>query len=108
MRFYEISRRYHEERQKFLSTATLFVLEGEWARLKAIIRRFRAAEITEVRPLCRFSGMSVDVVCQSPDDASKLFGIWHENSVDALCQTATEIAAHEESSHRGRDIPEKR
>lgn len=93
MRFYEISRRYHEERRKFLSTATLFVLEGEWVRLQAILRQFRSAEITEVRPLCRFSGMSVDVVCQSPDDASKLFRIWHDNSIDALCRDAAGLEA---------------
>src|SRR4051812_6516042 len=101
MRFYEISRRYHEERQRFLSTATLFVIEGEWVRLQAILRQFSSAEITEVRPLCRFSGVSVDVVCQSPDDASKLFGIWHDNSIDALCRDAAELEASSEGARRG-------
>lgn len=93
MRFHEISRRYHEERQRFLSTATLFVLEGEWDRLRAILRQFRSAEITEVRPLCRFSGMSVEVHCRSADDATRLFQIWHDNSIDALCRDAAELEA---------------
>jgi hypothetical protein len=101
MRFYEISRRYHEERQKFLSTATLFVLEGEWDRLRAILRQFCSAEITEVRPLCRFSGLSVDVVCQSREDALKLFGIWHDNSIDALCRDAAELEARSEGARKG-------
>ena len=90
MRFYEFSRPRQTARQIWLSTCTLYVLDDEWQRLQAILRQHGPTEITAVRPLCRFSGLSVDVQCESPDAASTLLGKWHDNSVGRLCQTAAE------------------
>jgi hypothetical protein len=70
-----------------LNKVTLFVLEDEWQRLRSIIEQHGPAEIIAVRPLCRFSGLSVDVLCSNPDAASELLGRWHDNSVDTLCYT---------------------
>jgi hypothetical protein len=90
MRFYEFSRPRQTARQKWLSTITLFVLQDEWERLQAILKDHGSTEITAVRPLCRFSGLSVDVECESPDAAWALLGKWHDHSVQKLCQTAAQ------------------
>jgi hypothetical protein len=82
-----------------LNKVTLFVLEDEWERLRSILDQHGPAEITAVRPLCRFSGLSVDVLCSTPDAASELLGRWHDNSVDRLCYT---IAADTSQRNRGR------
>jgi hypothetical protein len=91
MRFSEIARSpRHITRQRSLSTVTLYVLEDEWDKLQTILKQHGQTEITAVRPLCRFSGLSVDVLCQSPDAASSLLGKWHDHSVQKLCQTAAQ------------------
>jgi hypothetical protein len=90
MRFYEFSRPRQTDRQKWLSTCTLYVLEEEWNLLQAILNDHGPTEIIAARPLCRFSGLSVDVLCQSPDAASSLLGKWHDHSVQKLCQTAAQ------------------
>jgi hypothetical protein len=101
MRFYEFSRPRQTARQKWLSTCTLFVLEGEWQRLQAILSQMGATEIIAVRPLCRFSGLSVDVLCTSPDAASALLGKWHDHSVQKLCQTAAQGETRKVRDRRG-------
>ena len=88
------------KQRQLLNTVTLYVLEEEWDCLQALLKQRGAAEITAVRPGCRFSGLSVDVRCQSPEAASALLGEWHDQAVRTLCQTAVEICADEERSHR--------
>ncbi len=102
MRYFEIARLYNEERQRFFSTATLYVLEGEWDCLQSLLKQHAPAEITAVRPLCRFSGLSVDVLCQSQDAASALLGRWHDHSVDKLRDTVEKEQAQREARHQGR------
>jgi hypothetical protein len=79
MRLFEIA---HPSRptahQKWLSTVTVFVQEAEWDILQTILSQMGPTEVTAVRPLCRFGGMSVDVLCQSPDAASDLIGKFYD------------------------------
>lgn len=84
------------KRRQLLKTVTLYVLENEWDCLQDLLKQHSPAEITAVRPLCRFSGLSVDVRCQSPEVASTPLGAWHDQSVRTLCQTASEINLREE------------
>jgi hypothetical protein len=98
VRYFEITRLHSTARQKWLSTCTLYVLEDEWRRLQAILKDHGSTEITAVRSLCRFSGFSVDVQCESPDAASALLGKWHDHSVQKLCKTAAQ-----EETRKGRD-----
>ncbi len=90
MRFREIACRSHPTaRQTQLSTVTLYVFEDEWDRLQTLLGEMGPTKITAVRPLCRFSGMSVDVYCQDgPNAASDLLGKWCNHTVRKLCQTA--------------------
>ncbi len=98
MRYFEITRPHSTARQKWLSTCTLYVLQDEWARLQFILKGHGPNEIIAVRPLCRFSGMSVDVACESPDAASALLDRWHDHSVQKLCKTAAQ-----EETRKARD-----
>ncbi len=79
MRLFEIA---HPSRptphQRWLRTVTLFVQEAEWDILQTILSQMGPTEVTAVRPLCRFGGMSVDVLCQSPDAASDLIGKFYD------------------------------
>ncbi len=100
MRYFEITRPHSTDRQKWLSTCTLYVLQDEWARLQFILRDHGLTEIKAVRPLCRFSRLSVDVLCQSPDAASSLLGKWHDHSVQKLCQTAAKDETREDRGGR--------
>ncbi len=101
MRFYEFSRPRPTDRQKWLSTVTLYVFEDEWDKLQTILKQHGPTEIIAVRPLCRFSGLSVDVLCQSPDAASSLLGKWHDHSVQKLCQTAAHGETRKVRDRRG-------
>ena len=79
MRLFEIA---HPSRptahQKWLSTVTLFVQEAEWDILQTILSQMGPTEVTAVRPLCQFGGMSVDVLCQSLEEASDLLGKFYD------------------------------
>ena len=88
MRLFEIA---HPSRptahQKWLSTVTLFVQEAEWDILQTILSQMGPTEVTAVRPLCRFSGMSVDVLCQSPEAASDLIGEFYNQTFTKVHQS---------------------
>ena len=94
MRFCEIAHRPRQKaRQRWLSTVTLYVFEEEWEKLQTILKQHGPTEIIAVRPLCRFSGLSVDVLCTSPEAASELLGKWHDNSIERLDHTVAKQEA---------------
>ena len=61
-----------------LSTATLYLEHPEdWQRLDYLRRSYGPTTITGRRDLApRFSGWSVDLRAESPDEAARLLGDW--------------------------------
>jgi hypothetical protein len=61
-----------------LSTATLYLADPEeWRRLDHLRRSYGPTTITGRRDLApRFSGWSVDIRTENPDEAARLLGDW--------------------------------
>ena len=60
-----------------LSTVTLYVLPHEWERLDNLRHSYVPTLVIVRRDLSpRYLGSSVDVLCGSPEEASRLLGDW--------------------------------
>ena len=79
MRYPEIAQRPDRTptQEDRLRTATLHVLDGEWAELKQVRQAHGPTRITAVRSLApRFKGFSVDVLCRNEEVATDLLVAW--------------------------------
>ncbi len=73
----------HPSAQDRLSTVTLYLTdEQEWQRLDALRQSYGPTSIVGRRDLSsRFRGWSVDVLCDSLDEADQLIGDWCSGQV---------------------------
>ena len=79
MRYLEIAQRPDRTptQEDRLRTATLHVLDGEWAELKQVRQVHGPTRITAVRSLApRCKGFSVEVMCRSEKSATDLVVAW--------------------------------
>ena len=77
MRYREIAATREPSMRERLSTVTLYVLPHEWERLDNLRHSYGPTLVTARRDLSpRFPGSSVDLLCASPEEASKMLGDW--------------------------------
>jgi hypothetical protein len=77
MRYREIAAPSTPSMRERLSTVTLYVLAHEWERLDNLRHSYGPTLVTARRDLApRFPGSSVDVLCASPEEASRMLGDW--------------------------------
>jgi hypothetical protein len=77
MRYREIAASSNPSMRERLSTVTLYVLPHEWARLDNLRHSYGPTLVIGRRDLSpRFPGTSVNLLCASPEEASRLLGDW--------------------------------
>jgi hypothetical protein len=77
MRYREIAAPSEPSMRERLSTVTLYVLPHEWERLDNLRHSYGPTLVTARRDLSpRFPGTSVNLLCASPEEASRLLGDW--------------------------------
>ena len=77
MRYREIAVPSKPSMRERLSTVTLYVLPHEWERLDNLRHSYGPTLVTARRDLSpRFPGTSVNLLCASPEEASRLLGDW--------------------------------
>ena len=76
MRYREIAASSEPSMRERLSTVTLYVLPHEWERLDNLRHSYGPTLVTARRDLSPRLGSTIDLLCGSPEEASKMLGDW--------------------------------